>query len=158
MEIKLAYDDTRNILALFSEYIDMLLGLEPDFQCYLEIQDYDSEIEDLTQKYGLPSGRLYIAYYEGNVAGCIALRQMNDEECEMKRLYVKPQFRGNGIAKELVRLIVNDAKEIGYKSMLLDTWPSLNAAIKLYEGFGFYRIPPYNDSPIANTVYLKLDL
>jgi ribosomal protein S18 acetylase RimI-like enzyme len=158
LEIKLAYDDTDNIKILFSEYINLLLEVEKDFHIYLDLQNYDSEIDNLKEKYGLPDGRLYIAYYDNQAAGCIALRKMNETECEMKRLYIKPQFRRNKIGMALVELIINDAKKIGYKYMLLDTLPSLEAAVKLYENFGFYRIPPYNDSPIDNTIFMKLDL
>ena len=76
----------------------------------------------------------------------------------MKRLYVRPQYEGNKIGQVLVETIISDAKEIGYKAMLLDTFPSLDRAIKLYEKRGFYRIPPYNNSPVDNTVFMKLDL
>jgi ribosomal protein S18 acetylase RimI-like enzyme len=158
LEIKLAYDDTDNIKVLFSEYINLLLEVEKDFHLYLDLQNYDSEIDNLKEKYGLPDGRLYIAYIDAQAAGCIALRKMSGTECEMKRLYIKPQFRRNKIGRALVELIINDAKKIGYKYMLLDTLPSLEAAVKLYEDFGFYRIPPYNDSPIDNTIFMKLDL
>jgi ribosomal protein S18 acetylase RimI-like enzyme len=158
LEIKLAYDDTVNIKELFSEYINLLLEVEKDFHIYLDLQNYNDEIENLGKKYGLPDGRLYIAYFDGQAAGCIALRQMSKTECEMKRLYIKPQFRKMKIGRTLVELIINDAKKIGYQYMFLDTLPSLEAALKLYEKFGFYRIPPYNDSPIDNTIFMKLDL
>ena len=157
-EIRLAIDDVDNIKELFTEYTKMLIDMESDFQNYLNIQNYDSEIENLRGKYGLPDGRLYIAYSDNHAVGCIALRKINNTECEMKRLYVKPQFRGNGLAKSLVELIINDAREIGYRYMLLDTLPGLKTAIKMYENLGFYRIPSYNDSPVENTVFMKLDL
>jgi ribosomal protein S18 acetylase RimI-like enzyme len=158
LEIKLAYDDIDNISELFTEYIKLLINLESEFQNYLDIQGYDNEIGSLHDRYGLPNGRLYIAYFEGQVAGCIALKKISDTECEMKRLYVKPKYRGKQIGKELVNLIINDAKMIGYKSMLLDTLPDLKPAIVLYENVGFYRIPPYNNSPVVKTVFMKLDL
>ena len=158
LDIRLAYNDTESVAALFSKYIKLLTDLESGFLDYLKIQDYDSEIRELGEKYGLPGGRLYIAYFENQAAGCIALRKISGSECEMKRLYVEPQFRHCGIGNALVRLIINDAREIGYKYMLLDTLPALNDAIKLYEKAGFYRIPPYNDSPVKNTVYMKLEL
>jgi len=75
----------------------------------------------------------------------------------MKRLYVRPKFRGNKIAKLLVELIIKDAKEIGYQCMLLDTFPALKDALELYEKEGFYRIPPYNDSPVNDTVFMRID-
>jgi len=158
LEIKLAYDDTDNIELLFVEYTELLISLESDFGSYLKLQNYDSEISNLNKKYGLPTGRLYIAYLEGQVAGCIALKKISKTECEMKRLYVRPEFSGNKIGEVLVEAIVNDAKEIGYHFMLLDTFPMLEKAIRLYERMGFYRIPPYNNSPVDNTVFMKLDL
>ena len=106
----------------------------------------------------MPWGRLYIAFYENQVAGCIALRKLNETECEMKRLYVKPEFRNKGIAKMLVKKVISDSKEIGYSSMLLDTLPFLQTAIKMYKKIGFYEIGCYNDSPLDNTIYMKLDL
>ena len=158
LEIKLAYDDTENVKQLFDEYTKLLVNLENVFQDYLHLQNYDNEINSLHEKYGLPNGRLYIAYLENQAAGCIALRQINDTACEMKRLYVRPQFGGKKIGETLVDTIISDAKEIGYESMLLDTFPSLDKAIKLYEKKGFYRIAPYNDSPVDNTVYMRLDV
>ena len=158
IEIKLAYDDTDNIKELFAEYIKLLFDLESGFQHYLDLQGYENEIGNLNEKYGLPNGRLYIAYVNNQAAGCVALRQINDTECEMKRLYVRPEFSGNKIGEALVETIISDAKEIGYQFMLLDTFPSLHKAIKLYEKKGFCKIPPYNNSPIDNTVFMKLDL
>ena len=131
---------------------------EDNFKQYLQIQDYDSELDNLNEKYGLPQGRLYIVYAEGQAAGCIALRRLSDTECEMKRLYVRPQFRGRGTGKALVGTIVRDAREIGYAHMLLDTLPVLAWALKLYENAGFYRIPPYNESPVEKTIFMRLDL
>ena len=158
LNISLAYDDIDNIKELFSEYIKLLFGLESDFKNYLDLQDYDNELDNLNEKYGLPKGRLYIAYFDNQVAGCIALRQISETYCEMKRLYVRPEFRGKQIGKTLVEAIINDAKELGYQSMLLDTIPALKTAIDLYEKMGFYRVPPYNDSPVDKTVFMKLEL
>ncbi|MCL1982121.1 MAG: GNAT family N-acetyltransferase [Clostridiales bacterium] len=158
IEIKLAYGDTENIEELFAEYTAALSGMEDNFKQYLQIQDYDSELDNLNEKYGLPQGRLYIVYAEGQAAGCIALRRLSDTECEMKRLYVRPQFRGRGTGKALVDIIVRDAREIGYAHMLLDTLPALAWALKLYENAGFYRIPPYNESPVEKTIFMRLDL
>jgi len=158
LEIRLAYDDLDNIKELFAEYVKLLFGLERNFQDFLDLQAYDDEVDRLTEKYGLPNGRLYIAYLDNQVSGCIALRRIDDTTCEMKRLYVRPAFRGHNIGAALVETIVRDAKEIGYQSMLLDSLPALKQAIALYERMGFYNIPPYNDSPVARTVFMKLDL
>ncbi len=160
MEIKLVYgyELKDEVKSLFTEYTDFLVSGDVEFKKYLEIQKYDHEVENLEEKYGLPYGRLYVAYFENQIAGCIALRKLNDEQCEMKRLYVKPQFRNKGIAKNLVDKVIVDAKEIGYSSMLLDTLPFLTTAIEMYKKIGFYEIGCYNDSPLDNTIYMKLDL
>ena len=158
LKINLAYGDLDNIRELFSEYVKMLFNLESDFQNYLDLQDYNNELDNLNEKYGLPKGRLYIAYFDNQAADCIALRQLSETDCEMKRLYVRPEFRGKHIGKVLVETIINDAKELGYQRMLLDTIPALKTAIDLYENMGFYRVPPYNDSPIDKTVFMELEL
>jgi len=159
MEIRLAYNDLTSVKELFTEYTDMLCALDEEFRGYLQIQHFDDELRDLNKKYGLPRGRIYIAYVDGQAAGCIALRQMSETECEMKRLFVRPQFRGQKIATALAELLVKDAKELGYKFMLLDTSPQLSAAIAMYEKMGFYKIAQYNDNPSGgDAVYLRLDL
>ena len=96
MELKIipAYDFPKEIGILFSEYTEMLIAGDPSFQEYLAIQNYDEELEHLDIKYGLPGGRLYIAFYDGKLAGCIGLRKIDERNCEMKRLYVRPAFRG----------------------------------------------------------------
>ena len=125
VEIKLAYNCTDKVKELFSEYTDMLVKSDNDFANYLQLQDYDLELENLDKKYGLPKGRLYIATVEGDVAGCIALRNIDDKSCELKRLYVRPEFRGNQIGQMLIEQIISDARDIGYKQILLDTLPFL---------------------------------
>ena len=158
INIVYGYDYKDEIKSLFTEYTEYLVENDIEFKKYLEIQKYDNEIENPEDKYGMPWGRLYIAFYENQVAGCIALRKLNDTQCEMKRLYVKPEFRNKGIAKMLVEKVISDSKEIGYSSMLLDTLPFLQTAIKMYKKIGFYEIGCYNDSPLDNTIYMKLDL
>ncbi|MBV4431132.1 GNAT family N-acetyltransferase [Clostridium tyrobutyricum] len=158
IEIKLAYDNNKEIKELFSEYTKMLIKNDSNFAKYLELQNYDSEIEHLEDKYGLPDGRLYIVKVKGEVAGCIGLKKIDYKNCEMKRLYVRPKFRGYKIANKLVKMIIDDAKRIGYKNMLLDTLPFLEKAIHLYRKFGFYEIKSYNNSPMDTSIYMKLEL
>lgn len=158
IEIIPAYQHKQEIKTLFSEYTDMLIAGDSSFQKYLEMQHYDEEIEHLERKYGMPFGRLYLAYCDGEAAGCIGLRKMDEENCEMKRLYVRPTFRKNKIGGQLVEKIIMDAKEIGYSYMLLDTLPFLDQAVHLYESFGFYTIDCYNDSPMSSAIYMRLDL
>ncbi len=158
LEIVLAYDRADEVRELFAEYMDMLLEGDPTFAGYLTIQNYDDELKDLRQKYGVPEGRLYLAYWNGAVAGSIALRKINNEDCELKRMYIKPEFRRNGIAKTLVMRLIDDAREIGYRHMLLDTLPFLQTAIRMYKNIGFYEIGRYNNSPMDTSIYMKFDL
>lgn len=160
MSIKLveAYTHKDEVKSLFDEYTQMLIDGDSNFKNYLGIQKYDHEIENLEEKYGLPYSRLYLAYYDGALAGCIGLRRIDNDNCELKRLYVKPQFRGKKIAGFLVKHIIAEAKEIGYKHILLDTLPFLETAINMYKKYGFYQIESYNNSPMENLIYLKYDL
>lgn len=160
MKIELieAYAHKDNVNSLFQEYTDMLIACDNDFKEYLNKQNYDNELEHLESKYGHPYGRLYLALCDNELAGCIGLRKLDNDNCEMKRLYVKPEFRGKKIGNILVTKIIEDAKIIGYKHILLDTFPFLETAIKLYKNLGFYEIESYNNSPMDNLIYLKFDL
>lgn len=158
IEFRLAYDYPKQVEELFSEYTKMLIDGDETFKKYLEIQNYDDELKHLEKKYGLPNGRLYLAYFNQKLAGCIGLKQIDKENCEMKRLFVKPEFRGYHIGNYLIEKIISDAKEIGYKYMLLDTLPFLKNAIHMYKKYGFYEISSYNDSPMDTSIYMKLDL
>ena len=153
-----AYEYKEEIKALFTEYTDMLIAGDEKFKTYLEIQNYDHELKNLEEKYGRPCGRLYLAFCNDELAGCIGLRKIDNNTCEMKRLYVKPYFRENGIGRFLVKRIIEDAKEIGYSQMRLDTLPFLDTATKLYKKHGFYEIPCYNNNPMDNSIYMQLDL
>ena len=153
-----AYDHKEDIRTLFGEYTKLLIKGDPEFQKYLEIQHYGQELEDLEAKYGLPCGRLYIVLYQGKTAGCAALRKIDDERCEMKRLYVRQEFRGHGIGSLLTDRLIADAREIGYRYMLLDTFPFLEQAISIYRSRGFQEIEKYNDSPMESTIYMMLQL
>lgn len=160
MSVKIlpAYDFSQEIKLLFSEYTDILIEGDPSFKEYLEIQNYDDELKHLEKKYGLPYGRLYLVYYNNEVAGCIGLKKIDEKNCEMKRLYVRPKFRGKQIGEQLIEKIIKAAKEIGYSYMLLDTLPFLKGAIYLYKKYGFYEIASYNNSPMDTSIYMKLDL
>ena len=158
LELIPGYDHPEEILSLFTEYTHMLVSHDPSFQIYLDIQHYADEIRDLEAKYGRPEGRLYLALWDGEAAGCIALRKLEDGCCEMKRLYVRPAFRGHKIGDALVDRVIGDAKAIGYRHMLLDTLPFLESAIHMYRKRGFYEIPCYNDSPVETTIFMQYDL
>lgn len=158
LEIKEGYEFKNELKELFTEYADLVVEGDSTFKEYLELQHFDQETEHLQEKYGYPNGRLYIAFFDGKIAGCIGLKKIDDEICEMKRLYVRAEFRGKHIGNILAEKVINEAKKIGYKSIVLDTFPFLSAAIKMYKKMGFYEIEQYNDSPMKDAVYLKLDL
>ena len=150
-EIKLAYQYIDKVKLLFQEYNSML-GID------LSFQNYDDELSTLPGDYALPRGRLYIANYDGLPAGCIALRPFDSSCCEMKRLFVRPEFRGKKIGRALAEKIISDAKEMQYQSMVLDTLTSLTNSIALYKKLGFKETSPYRYNPISNALFLRLDL
>lgn len=158
MELVPACGRPEEVGVLFTEYTDLLLAGDPSFHAYLDVQHYDEELRHLDAKYGPPDGRLYLAYCDGALAGCIGLRKLDSQSCEMKRLYVRPAFGGRGLGGALVDRIIADAQEIGYSHMLLDTFPFLSRAIGMYQKRGFYEIERYNDSPMAAAIYMRLDL
>ena len=137
---------------LFQEYAAGL-GISLCFQ------NFDQELANLPGDYAPPSGRLLIARVGGEVAGCIALRKLNHDICEMKRLYLRPKFRGKGLGGKLVGAILSEAKQIGYSRMRLDTLPGrMDKAIDLYRSIGFKEIAPYYDNPSADVLYMELAL
>jgi len=158
LKIVPAYELRAEIKELFDEYTNLLIEGDSTFKDYLAVQNYDEEVAHLEVKYGMPYGRLYAAYWDGKLAGCVGLRKIDDQNCEMKRLYVRPEFRGKHIGNALAKLVIADAKEVGYSYMLLDTFPFLERAIQMYRGYGFYEITCYNNCPMQNVVYMKLDL
>lgn len=151
LRIMPAYHELDKVRTLFGEYTAML-GLDLGFQ------NYEEELKNLPGKYNIPRGRLYIADYNDELAGCVALRPFKEDACEMKRLFVRPQFRGHKIGKALVERIIADAKDIGYQHMVLDTVPTLKSAIHMYKGLGFYEIEPYCFNPVEGALFLQLDL
>ncbi len=160
MSIKIVYgyECKDEVKKLFTEYTNMLIGSDDDVAECLQEQGYLDEFTDLECKYGMPDGRLYIAYYNRELAGCIALRKMDDDSCEMKRLYVRPKFRGKKIGNKLIEKIISDAYKIGYKRMFLDTANFLKPAIRLYRKYGFKEIEAYYYNPMKSAVYMKLEL
>lgn len=157
VRIELAYDRPQEVIRLFTEYTDSILTKGTEVIECLDSQHYNDEVRDLNEKYGLPNGRLYLAYLNGHIAGCIALRRLDDTCCEMKRLYVRFEYRGNHIGKVLIEQIIADAKQIGYQHMRLDTFPFMDSAIQMYYQYGFYEIERYNDNPASTAVFMQLD-
>jgi putative acetyltransferase len=137
---------------LFLEYAQSL-GFSLCFQ------DFDRELATLPGHYAPPKGRLLLAEYEGQLAACVALRGFEDDICEMKRLYLRPAFRGKGLGRTLAEHLIAEARRIGYRSMRLDTVePVMKDAVAMYRRLGFREIPPYRENPIAGALYMELDL
>ena len=137
---------------LFLEYANSL-----NFS--LCFQSFDKELAGLPGDYAPPDGRLLLGAHSSQVAGCVALHKLEHEICEMKRLYVRPQFRGQGLGRVLAERVVADAKEIGYKRLRLDTVePVMRDAVALYRKLGFREIAPYRENPIDGALYMELVL
>ena len=120
-------------------------------------QSFDEELKSLPGAYAAPSGRLLLAQYEHQAAGCVALRKLEGQICEMKRLYVGPAYRGQGLGRILVERVIAEARGIGYERMRLDTIASsMKDAIALYRKMGFKEIAPYRENPIAGALYMEL--
>jgi putative acetyltransferase len=123
----------------------------------LDYQGFEAELASLPGKYARPSGRLLLGFVGEEPAGSVALRPLGEGVCEMKRLYVRPAFRGRGLGAELAARIVREGRGIGYRAMRLDTSGDMAAALHVYEGLGFRRIGRYNDDPLEDTVFMELD-
>jgi len=136
---------------LFLEYAQ---SLDIDL-CF---QNFDSELETLPGKYGPPDGALILALVDGIPAGCVALRKINENICEMKRLYVRDKYRGLGIGKQLISKIIEKARELNYGFIRLDTLVTMKKALELYKAFGFYDIEPYVYNPYEGARYMELKL
>lgn len=136
---------------LFEEYAESL-----DFE--LCFQDFADELERLPGDYAPPTGDLLLAEVDEMVAGCIAVRKLDEGVCEMKRLYVRPAFRQAGIGRALSEAILERARDLGYEVMRLDTVESMHAAQALYRSLGFRKTEPYYHNPLPNVVYMEREL
>jgi ribosomal protein S18 acetylase RimI-like enzyme len=145
-----------------AEDIELVRGLFREYQISLVIdlcfQNFEVELAKLPGKYAPPEGRLYLAFEEGQAVGCAGIRKIEAGVCELKRLYVPPAFRGRGIGRRLALQAVNDAREIGYGRVRLDTLPSMQRAQELYKSLGFRPIAPYTNNPVVGAVFLELRL
>lgn len=140
------------VRTLFCEY-EAWHGLDLCFQ------GYEQELAGLPGKYAEPAGRLLLTYTDGDLAGCVAMRKLEEGICEMKRLFVRDGFRGAKIGVQLIEKLIADAKAIGYKKMRLDTYPpKMGKAVSLYESHGFRAIPPYYDNPHSGVLFMELAL
>jgi GNAT superfamily N-acetyltransferase len=137
---------------LFQEYAQSL-GVNLCFQ------NFEQELAGLPGHYAPPDGRLLLAEYDGQLAGCVALHKWEDGVCEMKRLYLRPSFRGKGLGRAIAEKIIVEARSIGYQRMRLDTiGPLMKDAVEMYRKLGFREIAPYRPNPIAGAMYMELQL
>lgn len=143
-------EDVEDVRALFEEYAAEWPGSD------LESENFAEELVNLPLGYEAPHGRLLLAVSQGQPAGCIALKRLGDDVCEIKRLYVRPQFRGLRIGRSLAEAIIGEARKIGYERVRLDTVQSMEMAKSLYRSLGFKEIEAYNDKSITDTVFMEL--
>jgi putative acetyltransferase len=136
---------------LFREY-QKALGVD------LSFQSFEAEVQSLPGDYVPPRGRLLLAMDDQEPAGCVAMRPLTSDTCEMKRLYVRPAYRTAGVGRQLVQRLIAEGRSAGYQKMYLDTLPVMAGAQRLYESLGFKDIPPYRHNPIPGTRFLGLDL
>lgn len=141
----------REARILFREY-ETALGVDLCFQ------SFEEELANLPGKYAPPDGLLMLAADDSDVAGCAAMRKIGEHVCEIKRLFVRPQYRGMGIGRMLAQEIICRARHAGYHVMYLDTLAILERAIALYRSLGFQETEPYYHNPLDGVVYLQLDL
>jgi putative acetyltransferase len=128
---------------------------------YFVPEDFEKELRDLPGKFAPPNGALLVAEHDGRIAGCVALQPLEDGACEMKRMFVAPECHGKGLGMQLARAIVDEARKIGYRTIMLDTGPAQREAQGLYRKLGFREVEPYYDlSPRLREwlVFMRLDL
>jgi len=144
--------DIQSARTLFEDY-EASLGISLCFQ------NFDQELKSLPGKYAPPDGLLLLAVENDELAGCIALRKLEPGICEMKRLFVRPNFRSHGLGRVLVETVIDEARKLGYTQMRLDTLPGLmDKAIALYRSFGFVDIAPYCENPVEGAKFMQLEL
>ena len=145
-------DEIEQARELFRDY-EAWLGLDLCFQ------NFERELAELPGAYAPPTGHLLLAFENDQLAGCVALRKCADGVCEMKRLFLRPQFHGKGRGRELAGAIIDEARRAGYERMRLDTLSAqMGTAIALYRSLGFKEIEPYYDNPVTGAIFMELRL
>jgi putative acetyltransferase len=138
---------------------ELFRDYEAWFGLSLCFQNFEDEVRNLPGKYVQPRGRLLLAYSGDELAGCIAMRDLGDGICEMKRLFVRGGFRGKSIGQQLIEKILDEAAKEDYKKMRLDTFPpKMGKAVELYRSYGFYEIPPYYENPYEDVLFMEKNL
>lgn len=149
------FDATRR---LFTEYFNFLRTFR-DMELNMDLQSHTGELADLENgKYVPPYGAILLSAVNDVFTGVVALRRLEHEICEMKRLYVQPQYRGASAGMYLAERIIQKAREMGYCKMRLDTHPDMTAAHRLYYSLGFYNIPQYNQNNVPGALFMELNL
>ena len=145
--------------AQVSQVRELFLEYAQSLGFSLCFQNFDKELAGLPGDYASPDGRLLLAEHENQLAGCVALHRLEPGICEMKRLYLRPQFRGKRLGRALADSIITEARQIGYQRMRLDTVePVMKDAVAMYRRIGFREIAPYCQNPIAGALYMELEL
>jgi putative acetyltransferase len=144
-------EQTAQVRRLFEEYWASF-GFAPCFQ------NFAGELAALPGDYAAPGGRLALALVEGRAAGCAALRRFDGERCEFKRLFVRPQYRGLGLGRQLLAWVTAQAKAAGYRQVVCDTMPAMADALGMYQRAGFVRTEAYSDHPTPGAIFLRLEL
>jgi GNAT superfamily N-acetyltransferase len=137
---------------------ELFLQYEKEINVNLCFQNFNAEVAGLPGEYSRPSGRLMLIYDDETIQGCVALRKIGQEICEMKRLYLKPISRGKGLGRIIVKFLIDEARSIGYHKMRLDTLPQMKEAIALYRSLGFKEINPYRNNPVAGALFFELEI
>jgi len=158
IELIPAFQKREELIPLYREYAEMLVKTDPIFSKSLEQQNYDEEIEKLEEKYGPPGGIIYLVYVDGRLAGCVGMKPSDGNSAELKRLYVRPEFRGQNLGELLTRRIMEDARRAGYRMLRLDTLPGLKTALALYRRLGFREREPYYDCLVPGTIFMEIEL
>jgi putative acetyltransferase len=149
--VQMDVSETAEVRALLRAYADSL-----PFE--LGFQDFERELAELPGAYAPPRGALLVAHDAGRVTGCVALRPLTGDICELKRLFVLPAARGTGLGRRLAAAVLDEARRLGYSRIRLDTTPGMEAAQALYEELGFEETAPYRHNPVPGTRFLELEL
>ena len=151
IKLKSTSINLEDVKQLFIEY-------QQEINLDLSFQDFYDELASLPGKYGPPLGSICVAYHDQVAVGCVALRQFKDNVGEIKRLYVRPNYRNQHVALKLMDQIIMLAEDLSYEVLLLDTLATMKPAITLYKKIGFYEVEAYYDNPLKDVVYLRKDL
>lgn len=147
-ETNKSFEDAKNLFLQYAQSLNI----------DLRFQGFEEELNTLHIQYNKPAGAILLAYKDGLAIGCAGIRKFEDSVAELKRMFVQPEHRQLKIGKQLMALAIDIAKDLGYKSLRLDTLPHMTSALNIYRSFGFYEISAYRYNPINNTIYMERQL